>query len=176
MGRATRGVRGMRLDENDEIVGVAVVDDEKTLLTVTELGLAKRTSFEDFRTMKNRGGRGVICHNITERSGKLCGISAVSEDDDVMLITNEGTIIRTAVAGINLYSRGASGVIIMRTDDEAKIINFTRLDKEEEIEAEAEVQDAEGEKIAESERTQKESIESAVSESEIFADEEANEE
>ena len=155
MGRATRGVRGMRLDEDDEIVGVAVVDDTKTLLTVTELGLAKRTPFDDFRTMKNRGGRGVICHNITERSGKLCGIASVSEDDDVMLITNEGTIIRIAACTINLYSRGASGVIIMRTDEEAKIINFTRLDKEEEIEAEAEIQDAEGEKIAAAEAAEK---------------------
>ncbi len=136
MGRTARGVRAMRLSEGDLIVGVALVDESKTLLTVTEGGLAKRTLFSDFRLMKHRGGSGIIAHKITEKSGMLCGIATVSEDDDIMLITNEGTIIRTAVNNINVYSRSASGVIVMRLDEGARIYNFTRLEKEEEIEEE----------------------------------------
>ena len=136
MGRTARGVRAMRLAEGDLIVGVALVDENKTLLTVTEGGLAKRTLFSDFRLMKHRGGSGIIAHKITEKSGMLCGIATVSEDDDIMLITNEGTIIRTAVNSINVYSRGAGGVIVMRLSDGARIYNFTRLEKQEEIEEE----------------------------------------
>ena len=136
MGRTARGIRAMRLAEGDLIVGVAVVDEEKTLLTVTEGGLAKRTLFSDFRLMKHRGGSGIIAHKITEKSGYLSGIATVSEDDDIMLITNEGTIIRTAVNSINVYSRSATGVIVMRLDDGARIYNFTRLEKDEEIEEE----------------------------------------
>jgi hypothetical protein len=86
--------------------------------------------------MKHRGGSGIIAHKITEKSGALCGIATVSEDDDIMLITNEGTIIRTAVNSINVYSRSAAGVIVMRLDEGAKIYNFTRLEKDEEIEEE----------------------------------------
>ena len=137
MGRGARGVRAMSLDDDDYIVGVAIVDEEKSLLTVTENGLAKRTAFSDFRLMKHRGGKGIIAHNINDKTGLLCSIATVAEDDDVMLITNEGTIIRTPVSGINLYSRTASGVIIMRLDDGAKIYNFARIEKNEEIEEES---------------------------------------
>ena len=134
MGRSAHGVRGIRLSGDDYVVGVAVVDEEKKLLTITEKGIGKRTSFEDFRIMKNRGGKGVACHNITEKTGKLAAIITVSDDDDVMLITNEGTIIRTSVSGINVYSRTATGVIVMRLDEGCYINNITRLEKSEEIE------------------------------------------
>ncbi len=127
MGRTARGVRGMRLSEGDEVVGAVLVDDTKTLVTVTENGFGKRTEFSEFREMKNRGGGGVICQNITDKTGKLAGIGAVEDDDDLMLITDQGTIIRTPVSGINVYSRSATGVIIMRTDGEQKIVNFTRV-------------------------------------------------
>ena len=127
----------MSLDEDDFIVGVAIVDESKTLLTVTEGGMAKRSLFSDFRLMKHRGGKGIIAHNINEKTGMLCSIATVAEDDDVMLITNEGTIIRTPVSGVNIYSRGASGVIIMRLDEGAKIYNLTRIEKNEEIEEES---------------------------------------
>ncbi len=137
MGRAARGVRGITLDTDDYVVGVALVDDTKTLLTVTEGGMGKRTSFEDFRQMKHRGGKGVACHKITDKSGKLSSIVTVSEDDDIMLITNEGTIIRTSVSGINVYSRTATGVIIMRLSEGSFINNVARLDKAEDIEKES---------------------------------------
>ncbi|MBR3805889.1 MAG: DNA gyrase subunit A [Clostridia bacterium] len=138
MGRGARGVKGITLAGDDTVVGVCLVDDEKFMLTVTENGMGKRTPFSDFREMKHRGGRGVTCHNISEKTGKLASIITVSEDDDIMLITNEGTIIRTSVSGINVYSRTASGVIIMRLAEGSIINNVERLEKEEEIEAESE--------------------------------------
>ncbi|MBR5449080.1 MAG: DNA gyrase subunit A, partial [Clostridia bacterium] len=136
MGRAARGVRGITLQGEDYVVGVAVVDDTKTLLTVTEKGMGKRTSFDDFRQMKHRGGKGVTCHNITEKTGKLATVVTVAEDDDIMMITNEGTIIRMNAADINVYSRTAGGVILMRVDEDCVINNVARLEKAETIEAE----------------------------------------
>ena len=132
MGRTARGVIGIRLDEDDEVVGVAVVDDSKALLTITEKGLGKRTRFDDFREMKHRGGSGVVCHKLTDRSGKLCSVAAVDEDDDIMMITDEGTIIRTHVNSIPVLSRAAGGVIVMRLSAEASIISFARLEREKE--------------------------------------------
>jgi DNA gyrase subunit A len=84
--------------------------------------------------MKNRGGKGVSCQNITEKTGKLSSVITVSRDDDIMLITNEGTIIRTSVENINVYSRTATGVIIMRLDEGCFITKVARLEKQEEIE------------------------------------------
>ena len=137
MGRGARGVKGITLVGDDTVVGVCVVDESKTMLTVTEGGMGKRTSFDDFREMKHRGGKGVCCHKINEKTGKLSSVVTVSEDDDVMLITNEGTIIRTSVDKINVYSRTAAGVIIMRLAEGSVINNVARLEKEEEIEAES---------------------------------------
>ena len=137
MGRTARGVRGITLSDGDYVVGVAVVDETKTLLTVTEKGMGKRTSFEDFRQMKHRGGRGVTCHNINDKTGKLSTVITVAEDDDIMLITGEGTIIRTSVSGINVYSRTAAGVIIMRLAEGSVINNVARLEKAEDIEKES---------------------------------------
>ena len=134
MGRAARGVRGITLTGDDCVVGVCVVDETKTMLTVTERGMGKRTEFSDFREMKHRGGKGVVCHNINDKTGKLAAIITVDADDDIMLITDEGTIIRMSVSGINTYSRTAAGVILMRLNDESKINNVARLEKQEEIE------------------------------------------
>ena len=134
MGRAARGVRGITLTGDDTVVGVCVVDETKTMLTVTERGMGKRTEFSDFREMKHRGGKGVVCHNINDKTGKLAAIITVDADDDIMLITDEGTIIRMSVSGINTYSRTAAGVILMRLNEESKINNVARLEKQEEIE------------------------------------------
>ena len=143
MGRTARGVKGITLSEDDYVVGVALVDEEKTLLTITERGMGKRTQFSDFREMKHRGGRGVTCQNITEKTGKLAAIITVAEDDDIMIITNEGTIIRTPVESINVYSRTATGVIVMRLSGDSFINNITRLEKDEKIEEESKAIDEE---------------------------------
>jgi DNA gyrase subunit A len=149
MGRGARGVRGITLQGDDVVVGVCVVDESKSLLTVTENGMGKRTLFSDFREMKHRGGKGVTCHHISEKTGKLAAIVTVSEDDDIMLITNEGTIIRTSVSGVNIYSRTAGGVILMRLDEGCTINNVARLEKAEEIETKSETTEAEVTTVAE---------------------------
>ena len=167
MGRGARGVRGITLVGDDTVVGVCVVDESKTLLTITENGMGKRTDFSDFREMKHRGGRGVACHKINEKTGKLAAIITVSDDDDIMLITNEGTIIRTSVSGINVYSRTASGVIIMRLADGSVINNVARLEKQEEIEAESSAVEKE------IEETKEEKAETKVERAELDSEEES---
>ena len=132
MGRIARGVRGISLRDDDEVVGVVVVEEGKQFLTITENGYGKRSDFEEFRSMKNRGGHGVQCHNISEKTGLLAGIVSVTEDDDLMLITSDGVIIRTPAGGIPTYSRTAGGVIVMRLDEDVKVVNLARLEKEEE--------------------------------------------
>ena len=143
MGRGARGVRGITLTDGDYVVGVALVDESKYLLTMTEKGVGKRTSFSDFREMKHRGGKGVACQKISDRTGKLAAVITVAESDDIMLITNEGTIIRTNVSGINVYSRTATGVIVMRLDEDCCINNVARLEPAEEIERESAEMDEE---------------------------------
>ena len=137
MGRTARGVRGISLRDGDRVTGVAVVEEGKQLVTVTQNGYGKRTEFDDFREMKNRGGFGVVCHNLTEKTGKLCSIATVCDDDDLMMITDSGTIIRTPVDGIPTYSRSAGGVIVMRLAEGQTLVNFTKVAKEEEEPEEA---------------------------------------
>ncbi|MBE6662400.1 MAG: DNA gyrase subunit A, partial [Ruminococcaceae bacterium] len=133
MGRGARGVRAILLKDEDKVTGVAVVDESKKLLTITENGFGKKTEFEDFREMKNRGGMGVTCHKLTEKTGKLVGIATVGEDEDIMLISHGGTIIRVRAADISTYSRTASGVTVMRTREDA-VVSFTVVPKEEDEE------------------------------------------
>lgn len=132
MGRSARGVIGIALRGDDRVVGAVMVDPEKTLVTITENGYGKRTPFDDFRLMKNRGGYGVVCQNCTGKTGRLCGIIAASESDDLMMITNQGVVIRTPASGLSLLSRTASGVIAMRLEDGQKVANITLIDREDE--------------------------------------------
>ena len=134
MGRTARGVRGIKLKGDDYVTGVAKVEEDKSLITITQKGYGKRTPYADFREMKNRGGSGVQCHNISEKTGLLCGIASVSDDDDLMMITDSGTIIRTPVADVPTYSRTAGGVIMMRLGEGQTLVNFTKVPKEDEDE------------------------------------------
>ncbi|MBO7341383.1 MAG: DNA gyrase subunit A, partial [Clostridia bacterium] len=136
LGRTARGVRGVKLREGDFVVGAVKVEDDKQLITVTEQGFGKRTSFDEYR-VKGRGGLGVTCHNLTDKTGLLAGIAAVDDGDDLMMITNMGTIIRTPVKDINTYSRAASGVIVMRLAEGQSIVNFSKVAHEEIDESEA---------------------------------------
>ena len=124
----------MKLRDGDFVVGAVKVEDDKQLITVTEKGFGKRTSFEEYR-VKGRGGLGVSCHNLTDKTGLLAGIAAVDDGDDLMMITDQGTIIRIPVKGINTYSRGASGVIVMRLSEGQSIVNFAKVAHEEQQEA-----------------------------------------
>ena len=152
MGRSARGVRGIKLKGEDCVIGVVNVEEGKKLLTITENGFGKRTEFDDFRLMKNRGGGGVICHNLTDKTGLLAGIISVDDEDDIMMITNEGVIIRTPSSDVSTYSRTASGVIVMRLEEGQRIVNVTKTAKEEEKDEEI----VEGENI--------EAVEGVVSE------------
>ena len=134
MGRTARGVRGIRLREGDYVCGVTAVEEGKALITVTENGYGKKTDFSDFREMKNRGGSGIICHNITEKTGKLAGISTVDDGSDLMMITDQGQIIRVPVRDIPTYSRSAGGVIVMRLAEGQHVVNFTKVVHEDETE------------------------------------------
>ncbi len=136
MGRTARGVRGIKLTEGDIVRGVTIVEEGKQLMTVTEKGFGKRSDFEDF-SAHNRGTKGVCCHKISDKTGLLAAIAAVDETEDIMIITDDGTIIRTGVEGIPTYSRSAGGVKVMRISEGSKIVNFAKVAKETEEEAEA---------------------------------------
>ena len=134
MGRTAAGVRGIKLRGDDYVVGVATVTEGKSLITITENGYGKRTDFDDFRQMKHRGGHGVTCHALSDKTGLLSGINIVDDNDDVMIITDAGTMIRTSAANIPTYSRSAGGVRVMRLAEGQKIVNFTKLARQDEIE------------------------------------------
>ncbi len=131
MGRVARGVRGIKLREGDYVVGVAVVDESKKLLTITENGFGKRCEFSELREMKNRGGYGVRIHKLSEKTGQLTGVAVVDEDSDIMLITDQGQMIRVHASDVSVYSRTAGGVIIMRLSDGQHVVNLTKVAKDE---------------------------------------------
>ena len=138
MGRTARGVRGIKLREDDYVVGACIVDEKKYLITVTEGGFGKRNPFDSY-VAHCRGTTGVICQKVTDKTGALAGIATVGEKDDIMIITDDGTIIRTPVEGIPVYDgNNTAGVIIMRLAGDAKIISFAATKSEEEEEAEIE--------------------------------------
>ncbi|HPE15356.1 MAG TPA: DNA gyrase subunit A [Oscillospiraceae bacterium] len=133
MGRDAVGVRGIRLREEDYVIGAARTHPGGALLTVTENGFGKRTEIGEYlrgdETQK-RGGFGLKNYNLTEKTGPAAAVRVVDEDDDVMIISDDGTIIRMAAADINVYSRYAQGVILMRVADGAKVISIARTEHE----------------------------------------------
>ncbi len=132
MGRASRGVRGIRLAEGDFVTGAAVCEEGKKLLSITENGYGKRTEFENY-TVHGRGGKGVVCHKITEESGKLAGIASVADGEDIIIVTTKGVLIRFRAEDVRVCGRSATGVIVVRFKEEGdKIVNFTHTEREEE--------------------------------------------
>ncbi len=142
MGRSAAGVRGIRLSEGDYVVGVACDSEGQYLLTVTENGYGKLTSPREF-TEHHRGGGGIIAHNLTDKTGPLAGIKSVDTYNDILLITDEGVIIRTGVETIRVCSRSSQGVKLMRLDEGVKLISLAKADKEEEEEAEENAENTE---------------------------------
>ena len=136
VGRTARGVRGIDLRAGDIVCGAVIVDNDKQLLTITENGYGKKSFFDEFEP-RNRGIMGVIAHNISEKTGKLAAVACVDDNKDVMVITNEGVIIRTATDVIPTYKRSTTGVKIMRLDDGAIVANTTLVDREDDEENEA---------------------------------------
>ena len=132
IGRTAQGVIGIRLDEDDEVIGMeSIISGSKaTLLAITENGFGKRTELDEYR-VQIRGGKGVITYKITKKTGKLVGVRIASEEDDVMLITNEGTVIRLEVKEISVLGRATQGVTLMRTNDNGRVVSIEILTPEE---------------------------------------------
>ncbi|MTR66077.1 DNA gyrase subunit A [Streptococcus parasanguinis] len=135
MGRSATGVRGVNLREGDKVVGASVVMDQDEVLIITEKGYGKRTMASEYPT-KGRGGKGIKTANITEKNGPLAGLLTVKGDEDLMIITDTGVMIRTSVANISQTGRSTQGVKVMRLDQDAKIVTFTTVqpdEKDEEV-------------------------------------------
>ena len=139
MGRTATGVRGIRLSEGDYVVGAARARKGAYVLSITENGYGKRTPVEEF-TIHHRGGGGMMLHNLTAKTGLVAGIAVVDGDNDVMIITDDGVIIRTGCEEIRECGRGSQGVIVMRTGEDVKVISIARTSKEEEDEVSSEEQ------------------------------------
>ena len=119
-GRVSMGVIGMKLNEGDEVVGMQMDTQGEKLLIVSENGMGKRTPIEEF-TAQNRGGKGVLCYKITEKTGDIVGAKLVHDDHDIMMITNEGVVIRISVEDISVIGRNTSGVKLMNIDQDSDI-------------------------------------------------------
>lgn len=117
MGRNAMGVIGMNLDDGDEIIGMQLNTQGDALLIVSEMGMGKRTLLDEF-TVQKRGGKGVRCYRITEKTGNVVGIKGVNDDHEIMMITTEGVIIQIPVGDISIYGRNTSGVKLINLDDE----------------------------------------------------------
>lgn len=130
MSRMAAGVKGVTLRDGDQVVGAAAITDDQEVLIITEKGYGKRTSATEYPT-KGRGGKGIKTANITDKNGNLAGIVTVSGDEDIMVITDTGVIIRTAVANISQTGRATQGVKVMRLDATARIVTFALVEPEE---------------------------------------------
>ncbi|MFB5476349.1 DNA gyrase subunit A [Enterococcus faecalis] len=130
MGRTASGVRGIRLCENDYVVGAAILDENKEVLVITENGYGKRTKASEY-PVKGRGGKGIKTANITEKNGPLAGLTTVNGDEDILLITNKGVIIRFNVDSVSQTGRATLGVRLMRMEDGAKVVTMAVVEPEE---------------------------------------------
>ena len=142
MGRTASGVRAMKLADDDEVVGMEPVDPDKEILVISEMGYGKRSKIDDYRT-QTRGGKGIITYKVSEKTGRLVGTTSVTDDNDLLIITSQGVIIRVSASEIPTLSRATSGVRLMKSKT-AQIVDFALADHEEE-----EPEEAEGEAQAE---------------------------
>ena len=134
VGRSAQGVLGIRLDDDDFVIGMESIlaeNKKSTLLAITENGFGKRTELDEYR-VQIRGGRGVITYKITPKTGNIVGIRMANEEDDVMLITNSGTIIRISVKDVSILGRATQGVTLMRTSEDEKVVSIETIAPEEE--------------------------------------------
>lgn len=131
VGRVSQGVIGIKLDDDDYVVGMEPIYNEKAcLLAITENGFGKRTELEEYR-VQNRSGKGVITYKTTPKTGKVVGIKIVTDDDDVMLITDTGIVIRLEVKEVSILGRSTQGVTLMRSNDGGKVVSVAKITAEE---------------------------------------------
>lgn len=133
LSRSARGVRAIKLREDDEVVGLARLRENATVMTVTDKGQGRRSLISEYG-VQNRGGYGKINYKVSDVKGHVAGIKVVDEDDDLILISDDGIIIRIRVSDVNIMSRYAGGVRVMRVNEGAKLVSFTRTEHDEEEE------------------------------------------
>jgi DNA gyrase subunit A len=126
IGRTGKGVIGIRVDEGNEVVGMEIVRDDSTILTVTENGFGKRSSLEDYRS-QSRGGKGIITIKTTEKNGRVIGMAQVSEDDEILLITGNGKLLRTRSRDISVQGRNTQGVRLLETEEGDKVVCLAKV-------------------------------------------------
>ncbi|GIP36035.1 DNA gyrase subunit A [Paenibacillus sp. J2TS4] len=131
MGRSATGVKGIHLSSDDEVIDMDVVEDQNDVLIVTSKGFGKRTPIDDYR-LQTRGGKGIKTLNITPKNGHVVGLKIVKEDEDLMIITAQGTIIRMSMAGISTMGRNTQGVRLINIKDDDEVATVARVDKSEE--------------------------------------------
>ena len=139
MGRSATGVRGVNLRPGDQVVGASVITDQDEVLIITEKGYGKRTRADEYPT-KGRGGKGIKTANVADKNGPLAGLMTVKGDEDLMIITNTGVMIRTSVANISQTGRSTMGVKVMRLDQDAQIVTFTTVQADEKDESDTETE------------------------------------
>jgi len=139
MGRGATGVRGIKLGDNDKVIGMEPVTENGELLVISENGFGKRSSVDDYK-VQNRGGKGLITYKVSDKTGKLIGVTIVNDEHDLLIITDQGVIIRVSAGEIPTLSRATSGVRLMRSKD-AKIVDFALTDHETEEEEQAQAGD-----------------------------------
>ena len=132
MGRVTRGVKAITLRGGDYIVGMCLATEDTQLLAVTELGYGKRTDLSEYR-VQTRGGVGVKTYKCSEITGNVVSVTTVKDDEDIMIITSEGVIIRTPASGISSIGRSTKGVRLMRLNDGVKVVSIGITEHEEEL-------------------------------------------
>ena len=133
MGRAAMGVKAIELDPDDEVVDMASVEDNAQVLCITELGYGKRTDISEYR-LQTRGGKGIKAMNLTDKTGLLAAQLLVPEEEDIMLMTDDGTLIRMPVSGISVLGRATQGVRLMRVENGARVVCVARAEAEDEDE------------------------------------------
>ncbi|KNY29726.1 DNA gyrase subunit A [Pseudobacteroides cellulosolvens] len=137
VGRVSQGVKGIDLEEDDYVIGMEVCSENLCLLVVTENGFGKRSELDEYK-VQSRAGKGILTYRVTSKTGNLAGVKLVDENDDIMLISSDGTIIRMNVSEISILGRATQGVTLMRMNEGDKVVCVARIVKEEESELEAE--------------------------------------
>ena len=139
VGRTAQGVLGIRVSDDDEVIGMETITENKdnTLLAITENGFGKRTELDEYR-VQTRGGKGVITYKITSKTGDIVGVRIANENQDVMMITDRGTLIRIGVKEVSILGRATQGVTLMRTNDGGKVVSIETISDEEKLEEDTE--------------------------------------
>ena len=174
LSRSAHGVKAIKLRNGDEVVSMARVREGATVLTVTDKGLGRRSALDAYR-IQNRGGFGMLNYKVSEEKGYVCGIKVVDETDDIIMISNDGVVIRIRACDVRVMGRYATGVKVMRISENARVVTFTRAEHEEDVEIEQIEQPSEEEIQADLEKSQAEEQNEVIEENTEIPDDDTEE-